>query len=102
MCGIHVINLHIVLKLLKKHVRHYLMTNLLNVADKTREVFEDAVSQCTIHNVIRKIFEEAHDDIFMKQYAKNVNMFYLFYKNEHARTKQFSKDGKIFYHNVEV
>jgi len=74
------------------------MIEIFNKDDKTREVYEDAVSQFSIHNVMRKIFEEAQYDSFMKQYSKNVNMFYLFYKNE----RRFSKDGKIFYHDAEV
>lgn len=50
------------------------------------------------------MFEDAYDDVFMQleRYKKDVNMFYLQYKKQHNLTKQFSKDGKIFYHDVEV
>ena len=100
MCGIHVINLHIVLKLLKKHVRHYSMTDLLNL-DKLEELGDVIAPIC---NSVRKLFEDAYDDVFMRseRYKKDVNMFYLQYKKDHNLTKQFSKDGKIFYHDVEV
>lgn len=84
MFGIHVINLHIVLKLLKKRLRHYSMTELFNL-DKLKE-YDDV---------------DAYYDI-LTQYAKNVNAFYIQYKKEHNFIKQFSKDGKIFYHDVEV
>lgn len=83
MFGIHVINLHIVLKLLKKHLRHCLTNELFNLK------FEE-------HSVV-----DVHNDIFA-QHAKNVNVFYIQYKKKHNLTKQFSKDGNIFYHDVEV
>lgn len=51
---------------------------------------------------IRNTFEEEYEAIFTQYYAKDVNWFYLHYKRQHNLTKQFSKDGKIFYHDVEV
>ena len=74
------------------------MTDLLDL-DKLEELGDVIAPIC---NSVRKLFEDAYDDVFMKQYAKNVNMFYLQYKKDHNLTKQFSKDGKIFYHDVEV
>ena len=101
MLGIHIINLRIVLKLLRMRVRHCLMNDELLNLDKLEELGDVIAPIC---NSVRKLFEDAYDDVFMQseRYKKDVNMFYLFYKKEHNLTKQFSKDGKIFYHDVEV
>ena len=76
------------------------MTESLDL-NKLEELGDVIAPMC---NSVRKLFEDAYDDVFMQleRYKKDVNMFYLQYKKDHNLTKQFSKDGKIFYHDVEV
>ena len=76
------------------------MTDLLDL-DKLEELGDVIAPIC---NSVRKLFEDVIVCIFMQseRYKKDVNMFYLQYKKDHNLTKQFSKDGKIFYYDVEV